>query len=363
MESDITKTEAKGTIVFLYTELAGYIVSCLNEASKAGYKIHVIHWQVNQEAPFKFQIDQGIARYQRENFSSQQLLSCVASINPDVIFISGWIDKGYMAVGKRFRQNIPVVLVLDNQWQGSLRQYIGIALSRFQLPGVYSHCWVPGAPQKEYARRLGFKDSEIETGFYCADLKYFNDLYKNTLIEKNRNFPKRFLFVGRYLDFKGIFEMWEAFIEFRKSFPEWELWCVGTGDLYDKKVHSEGIRHFGFLQPGELETVIAECGVCIIPSRKEPWGVVVHEFTAAGFPIICSDSVGAASAFLEEGKNGFLHQPGSAAEIGEAMAAMAQKSNDELTEMAAESHRIAQKINPQQWVQTLGKFINQKMYF
>ena len=47
---------------------------------------------------------------------------------------------------------------------------------------------------------------------------------------------------------------------------------------------------------------MAECGAFVLPSRKEPWGVVVQEAAAARMPVICSDSVGAGDHLVRHGK-------------------------------------------------------------
>ena len=41
-------------ILFLYTEIAGYTVACLNELRKSEVEIFLIRWSVNKEAPFYF---------------------------------------------------------------------------------------------------------------------------------------------------------------------------------------------------------------------------------------------------------------------------------------------------------------------
>lgn len=219
---------------------------------------------------------------------------------------------------------------------------------------MFTHCWVPGEKQKLYAEHLGFSTNKISTGFYSADLEYFNQIHLATMEAKTTSFPKRFLFVGRYLEFKGIIELWKAFKEFKaESNSEWELWCVGTGEMYSQRMESDGIKHFGFIQPTNLKEIIAQTGVFILPSRKEPWGVVMHEYAASGFPIICSSAVGAAEAFLASGKNGYSFSSGSVNEIKLAMSKMAEKSQDELISMANYSHELAQQISPEKWTQTL----------
>lgn len=349
---------SKTTVLFLYTELAAYTVACLRAAAHT-FDLHVVRWPVNREAPFEFGPEEGIRLYDRRTFSRKNLAVLADDINPDLVVVSGWIDKDYVAIARKLRSIIPVVLILDNPWKGALKQQLAALVSSFTLQKSFSHCWVPGQRQFQYARRLGFSKESIQTGFYSADLSHFNQLYERTFPSRRANFPKRFLYVGRYVDFKGIFEMWRAFMEFRDETDEqWELWCVGTGDQYDNRIESEGIRHFGFLQPDELESVIAESGVFILPSKKEPWGVVVHEFAAAGFPLICSSEVGAAEAFLQPNVNGYLHSPGSVNELKSAMKKIAAQPDEQLLKMAEKSHQLSAQISPESWAQNLLRFLS-----
>ena len=43
-----------------------------------------------------------------------------------------------------------------------------------------------------------------------------------------------------------------------------------------------------------------------MPSKKEPWGVVLQEMAIAGLPLLTSQHVGAATMFLEEHENGLV---------------------------------------------------------
>ena len=63
------------------------------------------------------------------------------------------------------------------------------------------------------------------------------------------------------------------------------------------------------MQPEDLVRVIKNVGFFVLPSNFEPWGVVVHEFCAAGLPMLLSETVGSSSSFLINGHNGFLFKP------------------------------------------------------
>lgn len=237
-------------IVFLYTELAGYFLSCVNELSKKkkDVQVHIVRWPVNKEAPFNFNFSNSVTVYNRNELTEASLLELINAINPSIIYSSGWIDKGYLKVCKLYRDKIPVIVGFDNQWQGKIKQHIASLISFKKIHPYFNYCWVPGKPQYEFALRLGFKPKQILTGFYVADYHLFHGFYEKHIQAKNNNFPKRFIFVGRYYDFKGIEEMWQAFINLDKKLNiSWELWCLGTGDI--EPVKHPKIKHFGFVQP------------------------------------------------------------------------------------------------------------------
>lgn len=343
-------------ILFLYTELADYVVNCCKELAKKG-KVHIVRWPVNKEAPFQFDFGNELRVYEKDKYTFEELNQLIVTINPSIIICSGWIDKDYLKLVKPYFKKIPTVITLDTKWTGSLKQHAASVLSRAYITNRFSHIWVPGKAQSLYASKLGFSNEQIRTGFYCCSLERFNQIYNIQFEKKEKNFPKRFLYVGRYYDFKGVNEMWEAFVQLSDEIQhEWELWCLGTGSV-EPRQHPK-IKHFGFVQPADLAQITEQCGVFILPSRFEPWGVVVQEYAASGFPLLLSREVGANESFLEEGKNGFLFDKEKIEGIKNVFKKMLSLEHHQLTEMAKHSHLLAQKIDPVQWANTVSELVN-----
>lgn len=339
--------------VFLYTEIAEYFLACCKELTQHG-EVHIIRWPVNKEAPFKFKDSLGITIYDKTNYTPEQLAELVKSINPSVLICSGWIDKLYLKIAKNYYGKIPTIMTCDTHWRGDLKQRIACIASRFTLLRIFSHAWVPGYKQKEYVLHLGFKEQHIQTKFYSCDLPHFEAIYQKQFPLKKTQFPKRFLYVGRYYDFKGITELWQAFIQCQTEQPnEWELWCLGVGDI-EPIVHPK-IKHFGFVQPADLENYTAQTGVFILPSRYEPWGVVVHEFASSGFPLLLSNRIGAKEQFLKPNENGFEFEAENISSIKQALQKTMQLSNDKLVAMGEKSNAISKSISPKIWVENLMK--------
>ncbi len=341
-------------ILFLYTELAGYFVSCLHELSPGVKEIHIVRWPVNKEAPFQFEFPKNVFVHEREAYSGKTLTDLALQINPDKIICSGWIDKGYMKVCRAFKGKIPTVMSMDNHWLGSAKQHLMRLLAPFTLHRCFSHAWVPGDPQRNYALRLSFDESKIETGFYSADTKYFSAISNRIGPTKKETLPHRFLYVGRYIESKGIFTLWNSFIQAVESTnSKWELWCLGTGDLFDQRKIHPNIKHFGFVQPAALEAYLDKTSIFILPSTFEPWGVVVHEMAASAMPLICSDRVGAASLFLKEGINGYQFESGNENQLKELLIKMMSLSDEGILKMGEESQLLSKQITPKIWVEKL----------
>ncbi len=345
------------SIVFLYTEIAPYFLACCNNlAENYEANIHIIRYPINNEAPFIITDDQKINLYNRKDYNLNSLVDLVKKFNPSIIICSGWIDKGYLSICKSYYKKIPTILTMDTHWRGDLKQLAGVLISPFFLKKRFSHAWVPGNIQKQYAKKLGFKDNEITLDFYSCDVDYFSCIRDKVAAQKKESFPKRFIYVGRYYDFKGVDKLWTAFIELQnENSNDWELWCLGTGSL--KPINHPKIKHFGFVQPENFLEYAQRTGVFVMPSLFEPWGVVLHEFAAMGFPLLVSDKVGAAEAFLEDGKNGYIFKAGNINSLKEKLKEVMQLSTEQLNLMGEYSTQLAQRITPKIWADNLMKLV------
>lgn len=345
-------------ILFLYSELAAYFLACIRELKNRNTEVHIVRYAVNKEAPFAFDETGNVHFYERDKYDEKQLTDLSKQIAPDALLCCGWIDRAYLRVAKFWYRKIPTILLVDNQWQGTWKQYIAGMLSPLYLLNRFSHIWIPGKPQYRYAIKLGFQPDNILTGFYSADFEHFYQIFRNTFDEKKNNFPRRFIYIGRYIRSKAIFDLWNAFIQLQNEYPnEWELWCIGTGELYDKRIQHPAIKHFGFIQPADMQNYLKQCSVFILPSSFEPWGVVVHEMAAAGFPLICSDKVGAASQFLSNNSNGFIFHSGDVVQLKECMRKSIEADINKMLEMSNKSVELAKKITPRIWTDTLWRIL------
>jgi len=84
----------------------------------------------------------------------------------------------------------------------------------------------------------------------------------------------------------------------------------------------------------------------------------VQEYSAAGFPMLISEAVGANEAFLEQGKNGFAFAAKDINTLKNQLKKITNLNSKELLLMSEKSHQIAQKISPQTWAATVLNIYN-----
>ncbi|SFV59748.1 Glycosyltransferase [hydrothermal vent metagenome] len=337
-------------VVILFTELSDYMLNLYRYwVDNSSVELYIYREEVNQkEAPFQLDLTYPyIHIYNKEGLTKNKLQQAIKSIEPNMIICSGWSDRLYLDIASSYSGTIPTIFTMDNRWRGSLKQYIAITISKILLVPRFSHIWVPGIPQIEYAKRLGFVDEQILTGYYVAN----SNIFSQRAIDPKRDFKKRFIFVGRYREDKGILDLWRAFDILCSEYPnDWKLLCIGTGELYKQRVEHPQIEHLGFLQPIEFKEYMRDGGVFILPSHFEPWGVVVHEFAMAGFPMILSDEVGASTQFLKDKENGFIFKHKDIDDLKDKMKKIITSSKTELTNMGRLSYNLSQTIDEKAWI-------------
>lgn len=343
-------------VLFLYSELAGYFLAGVKTfVERYNAEAHIVRWPLNAEAPFKFGKMKGVTWYERADLDDKQLVQLCTDLNPDVVYVVGWMDKGYVKVARTLcKMTTPVICALDNQWTGSFRQRIASFLSKSYLKARFNHMWVPGLYQYEFARRLGFEPHQVHTGMYPADTEKFGSAYTSYLPEKTTKYPHQFLFVARFVEYKGVRELYQGFQELAKEMDhDWKLILVGAGPLRDQFPATDRIEIRDFVQPEVLPELAKESGAFVLPSHVEPWGVALHEFAAAGLPIVASEACGAATAFLRNGYNGFRHKPKDKNDLKRALRKIIETPDEDLLKMGNASHELAQQITTETWASTL----------
>jgi len=121
----------------------------------------------------------------------------------------------------------------------------------------------------------------------------------------------RIVFSGKLTPIKAPEILLEAFAKLGEPWPS--LCYVGDGPLramLESRARDLGVAervHFaGFRNQAELPAFYDLADVFVLPSRREPWGLVVNEAMNAGRAIVASDQVGSAPDLVRPGENGSI---------------------------------------------------------
>lgn len=334
-------------VLYLYSELVAYNISFFKTlVENYNAEIHVVSWDKKKLKPYTPPSVNGVFYYKRSTLTSDDIFELAKKIVPDIIYVSGWMDKGYFKTLRYFKDmGIPVITGFDDQWVGSSRQVLGSWFYKLYLKNFFSHAWVAGPRQFEFARRLGFKNKNIIYDLLSCDTNLFS-ISCNELESKKANYPKSFLYVGNFRKVKGSDILIQAFKKFRDYYKgDWELICIGNGELKNILENESNVKVIDFIDQDSLLEYAKNSGVFILPSRHDQWGVVVHESCCMGMPMILSEYVGAKDVFFIENYNGISFSNNSIDELAKAMLNFSKKSNEELVEMGKKSIILSTRIS------------------
>lgn len=219
-------------------------------------------------------------------------------------------DSVYIFLAKLFRiKTIVFVRGWDDHYIGNLK-----VLDRLVIKKLLFRCnaiIVLSQSIAERIRKLGFSkkifvettivDSRCGAGIDGRYVKMKAQVAKEKL---------RILFLSRVERDKGIYEALRAYVRVKEAMPFASMDIVGDGSELSgvveimKKEQIKNVRIHGFLCKEDVEKILRESHVLILPSYREGMPNSVLEAMAFGL-IILSSQVGALDEIIEEGINGY----------------------------------------------------------
>jgi glycosyltransferase involved in cell wall biosynthesis len=154
------------------------------------------------------------------------------------------------------------------------------------------------------------------------------------------------LFVGRLVEQKAIDTLVKAF-EIAAA-REINLALAIVGDGPERNLVERAAKKF----PGRIwfpgrenqQGVVSwmrSSDVLVLPSRREPWGLVVNEAMVCGLPVIVSDACGCVDDLVVPERNGYVVPVDDVDKLAQAMTAMAQDRGKRMAMGEAAQETIA----------------------
>ncbi len=342
-------------VVICHALFAGYWAACWRElARQPGIELFVVAYQSDGKlanSPFDNAMMSGLAcrlLSPQEREDAGVVRSVVIEQKPDVVIVPGWRLPAYMRLAfDPGLSHAKIVLTADTPITRSWRQY----LARFRLRGLMrraSAIVTPGERGYQFWRLVGAPERIVHRALLGVDYDAMATLLPARL-GLPEGWPRRFLYLGRYVDVKAIDVMVEGYRRYRSVVPNpWPLTTCGSGPLVTLLQDQPGIEDRGFIQPQQMGSVMTDSGVFVLPSRFDPWPLVIPEACAAGLPVISSSACGSSVELIRPYYNGLIVPTDDPQALADAMRWMHQ-NHSQLPEMGRRSQALAQPYSAQMW--------------
>jgi glycosyltransferase involved in cell wall biosynthesis len=279
---------------------------------------------------------------------------------PDAILCGGYnYLASWQASAWAGKWNVPFLLWLESTAADQRKNFAGVErLKRLFLARCRGFV-VPGQASHEYLRELGVSPEKIFVAPNAIDNAFFAGRASQARVHgddlrRDLKLPERyFLFVGRLVRAKGVFELLEAYaklnVPLRRTLG---LVFVGDGpagaELRERasQMADANIQFAGFVQKDLLPSYYALADALVFPTHSDTWGFVVNEAMACSLPVIASAVAGCVADLLRDGWNGRVVRSRNAAELAAAMTEFSQ-GGGRLREMGERSAQRIAEYSPE----------------
>ncbi len=238
----------------------------------------------------------------------------------------------------------------------------GHVLVEFLKAKFVRHCdalIVAGKSSFDYMRSFGTGKGRIFAAPDAVDNAFFEqqaELSRRNEVELRQamRLPQRFfLFVGRLVKGKGVFDLLRAYGTLAPDLrSKMGLVFVGDGTVRGElerqasALSPGSVQFAGFAHREQLAVYYALAEALVFPTHTDPWGLVVNEAMACGLPIICSSAAGCAADLVEDHWNGRVVPPEDAGQLASAMEDLSQQAELRAL-MSRRSRERIRKFSPE----------------
>ena len=275
---------------------------------------------------------------------------------PDVLLCGGYsYVAGWQAAAWARRRGVPVLLWIESTAQDRRRNFPAIERLKKRFVESSDGFVVPGRSSAEYLKAFGVAEHMIFHAPNAVD----NDFFASRSGQKCdtnpsvRLPPRFFLFVGRLVAGKGVFDLMAAYGKLPPSLREnFSLVFAGGGTCRPElerlahRIRPGKIVFTGFLEKEDLASIYGRAAVLVFPTHSDVWGLVVNEAMASGLPVIATSVAGCVADLVQDGWNGLVVPPSNPDTLAYAMESLAV--NPELrASMAVHSRQRSREYSPE----------------
>jgi glycosyltransferase involved in cell wall biosynthesis len=257
------------------------------------------------------------------------------------------------------RHNVPLLLWSESTALDMRRRHRAV---EFVKRGFRKRCLAfvaAGKASRDYLLELGAPSGSIFIAPDAVDVRFFAAAadrarqQEREIRVRHQLPPRYFLYAGRLVKEKGVFELLDAYAKLEASLrSRIGLVFVGDGPARNELagraagIQPGMVRFCGWVHREQIPEIYALAELFVFPTYSDTWGLVVNEAMACSLPIIASQVAGCVPDLLEDGWNGFAVRP---REVEGLVRAMQVLCNDQESarQMGSRSFQRIQEYTPQ----------------
>jgi glycosyltransferase involved in cell wall biosynthesis len=279
-------------------------------------------------------------------------LRALENIQPDAVIAPATPFPSGMASIKYSLGHKSLIIMMDDAWEDSDKRGFIVTETKKIIHKNVDAAFIPAPSHAPYYVKMGFPLDRIFYGVDVVDNDFFSSHAEASRrradsLRAALGLPQHyFIFVGRFIERKGIRTLLDAYRRYAALGPKsrWGLVLIGEGDEHQH--YREQMKDFpevkfaGSQFSEQLCQYYGLANAFILPSVIETWGLVVNEAMASRLPVLVSKGCGACRSLVEEGENGWTFDVGNAEELSQLMFRMSEMPADRLRAMGVRSEEI-----------------------
>ncbi len=244
----------------------------------------------------------------------------LSALGPKVVLVPGYYTLPGItaALWARLHRRSSVLMTESTAFDHK-RHFFRELFKRSMLRLLFDWAVTGGKAHVRYLDQLGFRRDRI-AGFYDVvdneKIRSGTETLREAACSNDGPSGPYFLFVGRLAQEKNVGMLLASWLRYRETGGSWPLVLAGDGPTRPALEAAASLSRFkddvqftGLRSMRELIPSYAAAGCFVLPSTREPWGLVVNEAMAAGLPVLVSRACGCREDLVHEGENGFSFDP------------------------------------------------------
>ena len=279
---------------------------------------------------------------------TRKLWATLTRLDPEAVLVPGYYTLPALAAALWAKlHNRRSILMTESTAADHVRSGWKEFLKGALIRSLFDGAVCGGAAHLRYLKQLGFPEDRVAFSYDVVDNNFFAHEAADLRHQpRPTHLPEKyFLYVGRLSPEKNIDGLIKAYSNYRDQGGPWSLVIVGAGpshkslhELAHELGHVDDIYFEGMKTYHQLPTYYAYASCFVLPSTREPWGLVVNEAMASGLPVLVSSRCGCAETLVEETRNGYLMNPNDINSMTKSMIQIASLDKQQL--MAFGNHAL-----------------------